>query len=263
MFLIDYLHLFLRRGRQCSFQIIVSIHLISLFFIVFTASLAHCFYDGKAGAPATQRPYIINNQTFFPLPSSRGYVEKGIASWYGPDFHGRQTSNGEIYDMYKQTAAHKILPMNTMVLVTNLVNGRKTVVRINDRGPFVSGRIIDLSYRAAREIGVLRHGTAPVQVTALIEGEPTLKNMKNRNIPNFYRGKFFVQIGSFISSVNANRLQKKFHDAGHKAVIQKYITPKTIFYRVQVWVGNDLRIARRSREKLIKYGYAKAFVIAR
>ncbi len=165
--------------------------------------------------------------------------------------------------MHKQTAAHKTLPMNTMVHVKNLENGRHTVVRINDRGPFVSGRIIDLSYKAAGDLQLLQNGTAKVRVTALMKARPTFENKKKRKIPNFYKGKFFVQIGSFINKKNAERLQNKFLKTGHKAVIQKYFNKKSLFYRVQVWAGNDLRFARRARQKLVKKGYKQAFVIAR
>lgn len=89
----------------------------------------------KQRTPGTQRPYIINNRTYYPLPSADGYVESGIASWYGRDFHGRPTSNGETYDMHNITAAHKLLPMHTMLLVQNQENGKKVVVRVNDRSP--------------------------------------------------------------------------------------------------------------------------------
>ncbi|HID69072.1 MAG TPA: septal ring lytic transglycosylase RlpA family protein, partial [Desulfobacterales bacterium] len=119
--------------------------------------------------PATQRPYCINNRTYSPLPTADGYEETGIASWYGSDFHGRATSNGETYNMHDITAAHKLLPMHTMLLVTNLDNGKKTVVRVNDRGPFVQGRIIDLSLGAAKKIGLVRSGTARVKIIALGE----------------------------------------------------------------------------------------------
>ncbi len=241
---------------------------LRLFFIVVTLLFFCQLFsivdrvNGAVSTIPTQRPYVINNRTYFPLPISRGYVEQGVASWYGPNFHGRRTSNGEQYNMHKQTAAHKILPMNTMVLVTNLENNRKTVVRINDRGPFIDGRIIDLSYSAAREIGLIRKGTARVQVTALMQDTPNRDNYRKGNIPDFYRGRFFVQIGSFVSKDNANRLLMQFTDSGHKTVIQKYYTPDTLYYRVQVWVGNDLHQARRARRKLIESGYKKAFIIA-
>jgi rare lipoprotein A len=96
--------------------------------------------------------YLVNGERYYPLPDSLGFIETGKASWYGKDFHGRPTSSGETYDMYKKTAAHKTLPIGTYIRVINLENNRSTIVRINDRGPFVKGRIIDLSYGAAKEI---------------------------------------------------------------------------------------------------------------
>ena len=116
------------------------------------------------GAP---RPYRVNGDWYQPLASARAFRERGLASWYGKDFHGKKTSSGEVYDMYAMTAAHKILPLGTYVRVRNLENGRVADVRINDRGPFVRGRIIDLSYTAARKLGVVGPGTARVEVTAL------------------------------------------------------------------------------------------------
>ena len=123
----------------------------------------------KPKSKATQRPYVIKGITYIPIPSASGYRESGIASWYGEPFHGRRTSNGEIYDMYGDTAAHKTLPMDTMLLVKNLDNGRSTVVRVNDRGPFVRERIIDLSFTKAKELGVVGKGTARVEIVALEE----------------------------------------------------------------------------------------------
>ena len=116
---------------------------------------------------ATMRPYTVFGIKYYPEIAKVGERFNGIASWYGPDFHAKKTSNGEIYNMYAMTAAHKTLPMNTVVRVDNLDNGRSTIVRINDRGPFVSGRIIDLSNKAAHEIDMVRKGTAKVQITVL------------------------------------------------------------------------------------------------
>ncbi|MBI70794.1 MAG: hypothetical protein CME29_03610 [Gemmatimonadetes bacterium] len=101
------------------------------------------------------------------LQSSNGFREKGLASWYGIDFHGRDTSSGEVYDMYEMTAAHKTLPLPTYVRVSNLDNGRSSIVRVNDRGPFIEGRIIDLSYAAAYRLGITGPGTANVEIIAL------------------------------------------------------------------------------------------------
>lgn len=112
-------------------------------------------------------PYTVLDETYNVLPSAKGYVERGIASWYGSKFHGRATSNFEAYDMYQFTGAHKTLPLPSYVRVTNLDNGRSAIVRINDRGPFHQGRLIDLSYAAAIKLGVNVKGTAPVEVRAI------------------------------------------------------------------------------------------------
>ncbi len=131
--------------------------------------------------------------------ASRGgaYRERGIASWYGGKFHGRITANGEVYNMHAMTAAHKTLPFDTVVEVRNLDNGRSTVVRINDRGPFVRGRIIDLSLSAAKEIGMVGPGTARVEIRALRRAEPILT------------GHYAVQVGSFRDRSSAEELTRQ------------------------------------------------------
>ena len=123
--------------------------------------------NSEAMHRATMRPYNVFGIRYYPFVANVGDQFDGIASWYGPDFHAKKTSNGEIYNMYAMTAAHKTLPMNTVVRVDNLDNGRSTIVRINDRVPFVAGRIIDLSNKAAHEIDMVRKGTARVKVTVL------------------------------------------------------------------------------------------------
>ena len=127
----------------------------------------------------TMRPYSVFGIKYYPFVANMGDQFEGIASWYGPDFHEKKTSNGEVYNMYDMTAAHKTLPMNTVVKVDNLDNGRSIIVRINDRGPFVRGRIIDLSNKAAHEIDMYRKGTAQVKITVLgYNGE-----IENKNAP--------------------------------------------------------------------------------
>jgi rare lipoprotein A len=123
----------------------------------------------KYGNPAS---YVVFGKRYHTKSSSKGYVERGVASWYGPDFHGRKTSSGERYDMYAMTAAHKTLPLPTYARVTNLKNGRTAVVKINDRGPFHGDRIIDLSYSAARKLGVVAKGTGMVEVRAVDPSRP-------------------------------------------------------------------------------------------
>lgn len=123
----------------------------------------------KAG---NKSPYTVLGKTYHVLPDSRGFTQHGSASWYGTKFHGRRTSNGEIYNMYGMTAAHKTLPIPSYVRVTNRNNGRSVVVRVNDRGPFHGDRIIDLTYSAASKLGFADQGTAPVEIVALAPGLP-------------------------------------------------------------------------------------------
>ena len=121
-------------------------------------------FKSRSGNPET---YVIEGVTYRVMDTSDGYREEGIASWYGGYFHGRRTSSGDVYDMYLMTAAHTSLPLPTYVRVTNLDNGRSVVLRVNDRGPFVDDRIIDLSFAAATKLGMADQGTAEVEVVAL------------------------------------------------------------------------------------------------
>ncbi|MFL0798061.1 MAG: septal ring lytic transglycosylase RlpA family protein [Cellvibrionaceae bacterium] len=128
-------------------------------------------------------PYTVLGKTYHVMPDSKGYVQKGTASWYGQKFHGRRTSNGEIYNMYGMTAAHKSLPIPTYVQVTNLSNGRQVVVRVNDRGPFHGDRLIDLSYSAAKKLGFANKGTAKVKLVVIDPSKPYVANKsQNSNV---------------------------------------------------------------------------------
>ena len=215
--------------------------------------------QGPVSDKPTQRPYVINNVRYYPIPSSEGFVETGIASWYGRYFHGRKTSNGERYNMYADTAAHKILPMNTMVLVKNLENGREMVVRINDRGPFVRGRIIDLSYGSAKNLGIIKKGTAKVRIYALAPKT----DGRFASTPDFTTGEFYVQIGSFLEKNNAERLRDRFRSAGHNAIISEFPLRQHTYYRVQIYTGTKLEIARKAEAALLRKGYDGAFIVAR
>jgi rare lipoprotein A len=149
--------------------------------------------------------YDVMGRRYFVLPSAENYVERGVASWYGPGFHAAQTSNGEPYDMYAMTAAHKTLPLPSYARVTNLRNGRSVVVRVNDRGPFVGNRIIDLSYTAAAKLDMLREGTALVEVrTVTATDEPSAVAQSG----------LYVQAGAFADESNARRLVERLHAAG-------------------------------------------------
>ncbi len=156
-----------------------------------------------------------------PNPQGPGYTEEGNASWYGAPFHGRRASNGELYDMYKLTAAHRTLPFDTVVRVTNLTNGKSTVVRITDRGPFVENRIIDLSLAAAREIESVGPGVVPVRLEILSAIDPTA-------------GFFTVQVGAFREHINAERLRDRLSASYSPIFIQQVETSDGAFYRVRV-----------------------------
>lgn len=151
-------------------------------------------------------PYQVWGETYHVLPSSLGYVEIGIASWYGKKFHGRNTSNGEVYDMYQLSAAHKALPLPTWVRITNLDNGKKVVLRVNDRGPFHSDRLIDLSWKTALELGFADKGTAPVVVEAL-DHENYPEIVKTTEIGDQY----YLQLGAFLRPSGAKKLQQKIN----------------------------------------------------
>lgn len=151
--------------------------------------------------------YNVLGKRYFVMKSADGYVERGVASWYGPGFHEALTSNGEVYDMHAMTAAHTRLPLPTYVQVTNLKNGRSVVVRVNDRGPFKDSRIIDLSYTAAAKLDMLRQGTAFVEVRALT---PDMDSLPEPATPE----SLFVQAGAFSSEGNANNLLTQLRAKG-------------------------------------------------
>jgi len=212
------------------------------------------------------KPYRVFGQWYQPIPDAAGFRQKGIASWYGADFHGRKTSNGEIYDMYAMTAAHKTLPLGTLVRVRNLVNREEVEVRINDRGPFVRGRIIDLSYTAAKKIGLVGPGTAPVEVVALgvsvpVEGR---KPASAAPLPSdyFYKGNFSIQVGSFSNLGNAERLKQRLNTHYENVRIIPFDKGGAIFHRVRIGQFTDLNMAESTEEKLVGIGFSDAFVVA-
>jgi rare lipoprotein A len=172
------------------------------------------------------------------LPAPVGYSQEGNASWYGEPFHGRRASNGEIYDMYKLTAAHRTLPFDTVVRVTNLSNGKTTTVRITDRGPFVNDRIIDLSFAAARQIDSVGAGVVPVRLE-IVSGtiDPT-------------SGYFTVQVGAFRDHGNAERLHERLNGSYSPIFIQQYDSPDGVYFRVRVGRVSGEDAARQFGEQL-------------
>jgi len=158
--------------------------------------------------------YEVGGQRYVVLPTAVGYVEQGVASWYGPDFHGGRTSTGETYDMHAMTGAHPTLPLPTWVRVTNLENGKSVVVRLNDRGPFARGRIIDLSRSAAEALDMVRAGTARVEVQSLATGEAATVAA-----PAAVPAAYYAQAGAFGSRENAEALAGRLRAAGIEGVI--------------------------------------------
>ncbi len=212
---------------------------------------------------STQKPYIIDGHIYYPLPSSQGFVQRGYASWYGWNFHGKKTASGERYNMYAYTAAHKTLPMNTMVEVTNLKNGKHVIVRINDRGPFVKGRIIDLSYAAAKKLGMLKTGTAPVRIVALEEVKKINGTIAYKSHPDFNLGDFFVQVGAFKSYKRALRLKKYLEIKYRRTVkIIKVTTRLGSLFRVQIFASHNYKIAEKFKDQLEMQGFLDAFLVA-
>ena len=169
-----------------------------------TAQGARITGETKPYTRGNKSPYEVLGNTYEVLPSSLDYLEIGIASWYGKKFHGRLTSNGEIYDMYKVSAAHKSLPLPTTVKVTNLDNGKSVIVRVNDRGPFHDDRVIDLSFETASRLGFADKGTAPVVVEALSEVNYPEAIRAAKVTPSFY-----LQVGAFSQMQGAEKRQQQ------------------------------------------------------
>lgn len=172
-----------------------------------------------------------------------GAVQEGLASWYGPDFHGKPTSSREIYNMYDMTAAHKSIPFGTYVMVTNLNNGKSIIVRINDRGPFIKGRIIDLSYAAANMLDMVGPGVAPVKIE-ILEMVPSQQSSQ----------KFSVQVGSFIYKKNAENLKKRLQKKFKNVYIVAFKTSYQIYYRVRI-KAQSMEAANKIARKLLNEGF--------
>lgn len=216
-----------------------------------------------AGLKPHQKPYTVNGQRYVPLAGNQGFVEEGVASWYGRDFHGRKTSNGEIYNMYAMTAAHKTLPLGTWVRVHNHSNGRQAVVRVNDRGPFVDGRIIDLSYAAAEKLGVVGPGTAPVLVEALgFREQDATGRVVYRQTSGQAVGSYAVQVGAFSSDANAQRLAARLRDQYGMASVCRSLVDGNEYFRVRVGKYLNLDAAEAARLSIEGQGFGKCFVVA-
>jgi rare lipoprotein A len=227
--------------------------------------------------------YDVFGKRYYVLSSSTAYVERGVASWYGPGFHKIRTSTGEPYDMYGMTAAHKTLPLPAYVRVTNLQNGRSVVVRVNDRGPFVDNRIIDLSYTAAAKLDMLRNGTAMVEVRAV---DPTVPAADSTVFASMSVGSListagaaetaplpppatapapshdatlFVQAGAFADPANAERLAARLRGGGYGNVFVRddWIAGRKM-YRVRIGPVPDVPEYDRIVDALARAGVRDA-----
>lgn len=219
----------------------------------------------RYGNPET---YEVFGKRYKVMKSGKGHVERGLASWYGPGFHSERTSSGEPYDMYAMTAAHKTLPIPAYVRVTNLENGRSVVVRVNDRGPFVGERIIDLSYTAASKLDMLRAGTARVEIRVLDARSNTSSQSIALTPPTQLptgtptgtaTGSRFLQVGSFGSSANASALVGRLTAAGISgASVREARVGDRLLYRVRVGPVVDAGQAARLTEQLRDAGVPDA-----
>ncbi len=235
--------------------------------IALLAACAAPRYGEKTAVPPYkrgERPYSVNGVRYQPLASHDGFQQEGTASCYGADFHGRPTSSGEPFDMNAMTAAHKTLPLGVYVRVRHRRSDREVVVRINDRGPFVGDRIIDLSEGAAKQLGMLQEGLAPVTVTALgyrtVERDGTTSY---RGPDSYDRGVFALQVGAFRSRDNADRLARELRRTAAEADVREGLVAGTRYFRV--WVGrySSLKTAQANQERQRDGRFPGCFVVAR
>lgn len=225
----------------------------------------------KYGNPSS---YVVFGRRYYVLPSAQGYVEQGIASWYGTKFHGRRTSSGETYDMYAMTAAHKTVPLPTYARVTNKRNGRSIIVRINDRGPFHKNRIIDLSYAAATKLGIVTRGTGLVEVRAIDPGayktgvkagakpkskivdvaEPILAEETSAAVEK--EVEIFVQVGAFRVRENAQKLSAQFAALNvGKVGVHAATHEGSPIYKVRIGPLDTVAQADKTVEKISELGH--------
>jgi rare lipoprotein A len=221
--------------------------------VLLSALLIVVFFLLSACAPRQRVVY----ERRMPPPEKETKIEKretrelqqGIASWYGKDFHGRQTSSGEVYDMYQLTCAHQSLPLGTMVMVTNLENGKSVELKVNDRGPFVKGRIIDVSYAAAKMLDMSEKGTAMVKVEVF---GPVIEEIQ----------RFTLQVGSFVDETNAQRLAEQLRKSFENVHVTTMETQTQKYHRVRVGQFETRESALVAAEKLSQMGF-KVLVTSR
>ena len=218
----------------------------------------------KLGNPTS---YVVFGKRYYVMDNAHGFVQRGIASWYGKKFHGRKTSSGEVYNMYAMTAAHKNLPLPSYVRVVNIKNGRSVVVRVNDRGPFVGDRIIDLSFAAATQLDIVGPGTAEVEISVLSSPD-TQQRPVIRTIPLLEKAAenvpLFVQLGSFGVELNAQNLMKELHDSNEPtANVYKLTKAQGILYRVRLGPLYNIDEANSVVARLKSKGFKGSRIVVR
>lgn len=231
--------------------------------------------------PSRSRPYIVLGKKYYPMAEAHNYRQIGVASWYGRKFHGRRTALGERYDMNAMTAAHKTLPLPSYVQVRNLKNNRTVVVRVNDRGPFLHQRLIDLSYAAAYKLDMLGSGTSEVEVTALAPvhnpaptpgnvgaGETSVRAIEDseplqaQEIPATSGESIYLQVGAFGSAENAEKLRDRLEQADFNPVlVLPYKNSDSQLYRVRIGPMDSIEKSESVRRRLADIGFTTTQLI--
>jgi len=212
-------------------------------------------------------PYQALGRWYHPLKSAQGYRARGAASWYGKKFHGRRTSSGESYDMFAMTAAHRTLPLPTYVRVTNLRNGRTAIVKINDRGPFLHNRLIDLSYAAAYKLGIIGTGTGLVEIVALSPGTgghgAPVSTPEGVSVPTRAGAepRIFLQLGAFADTVNAQRMQDQLRMRGFDSALDLVRMNGLNLYRVRLGPLVDMNSADEKSAHLRDFGFDPQLIV--
>lgn len=213
---------------------------------------------GSPGQRPWERPYWVDGVRYVPLLEADGFREEGLASWYGAEEHGGPTSNGEVFDMYRPTAAHKTLPLGCFIRVTSKLSGRSTVVRVNDRGPFVAGRIVDLSWRAARELDMLDGGVAPV-LLEVVSAAPASAGPARGTAGG---GLFTLQVAAYRDRETARSLSERLGREFSWSAVREVETGQGRIFRVQAGRFGSRSEAEAARSVAARSGYPDAFVVA-
>ena len=222
---------------------------------------------GRAG---NRSPYTVLGKSYDVLPTEEGYSERGVASWYGEKFHGHKTSNGEVFDMYLASAAHKSLPIPSFLRVTNLDNNRSIIVRVNDRGPFHGDRLIDLSYAAAIKLGYADRGTARVQLESIVatgdsrdRGRSTVGSTGNETLRLSSAGSKYLQVGAFSELSTAQEVSSRVEEITSLPVLIRTVNTANnrILHRVRVGPISDPGQIQRVSQSVVAANLGSPYTV--